>query len=65
MKETVIEEYDRLDGTVGQTIQRDDGTEYTRICQYHCSICGAASDRPFPTSAISCFRDECRLSETV
>ncbi len=28
--------------------------------RYTCSICGAKSDRPFPASAISCMRPECK-----
>ena len=62
MTEKVIEQYDRLDGTIGQTIQRDDGSEFTRVLTYTCSICGAVdNERPFPKSAISCMRRGCKL----
>jgi hypothetical protein len=33
-RDTVIEQYDRLDGTVGQTVQRADGTEYERVLRF-------------------------------
>lgn len=59
MAEVVLEESEMLNGTTVQTVRREDGTEYQRQCFYTCSICGAKSDRPFPRSAISCFRSEC------
>lgn len=61
MKETVIEQSERLDGMVVQTVQRSDGTEFSRECPYECSICGAFSHRKFIRGAIGCMRDECEL----
>jgi len=61
MTETVIEQSERLDGVTVQTVRRDDGTEYQRSLYHTCSICGAESENPFPRSAISCLRRECKL----
>lgn len=58
-RETILEQSEKLDGTIVQTIRLADGTEIIRECRHTCSICGAYSDRPFPTSAISCMRPEC------
>lgn len=63
MAEQILEESEKLNGVVVQTVRRSDGTEYARECQYRCSICGLPSDRPFPVSAISCFRPDCREGE--
>ena len=60
MAEIVLEESERIDGVIVQLVRRDDGTERERKLYYTCSICGASSERPFPRSAISCFRNECR-----
>lgn len=62
MAETVLEQSEKPDGTIVQTICLDDGTEVVREYRYYCSICGAVdNERPFPTSAISCMRRGCLL----
>jgi len=60
MPETILEESEKLDGTIVQTVRMGDGTEIVREYSHICSICGAHSDRAFPKSAISCMRKECR-----
>jgi hypothetical protein len=59
-EETVLEQSEDLNGCIHQTVRLADGSEVDRVLQYTCSICGAHSARPFPTSAISCFRPECK-----
>ena len=59
MAEVVLERSEMLNGAISETVRGDDGKEFTRLVFYTCSICGAESDRPFPRSAISCFRKEC------
>jgi len=63
MADTCIEESERIDAARGlvtvRTMRRPDGSEYQDELFYTCSICGAKGDRPFPRSAISCFRSEC------
>lgn len=62
MTETVLEQSEKLDGTIVQTVRLDDGREVQREYRYTCSICGAVdNDHPFPTSAISCMRRGCKL----
>ncbi|MCK1275595.1 hypothetical protein IVB46_10165 [Bradyrhizobium sp. 61] len=63
MTETVLEETQKLNGNIVQTVRRADGTEYQREYAYTCSICGAPGDTPFPTWAISCMRKGCREGE--
>lgn len=63
MPETILEEYQMLNGNIGQTVRREDGSEYQREYSYTCSICGAPGDTPFPTWAISCYRSNCRANE--
>jgi hypothetical protein len=58
--ETVIEETTDLDGNMVQTVRLEDGREVRRVFSHTCAICGAKSDRPFPSWAISCFRKECK-----
>jgi hypothetical protein len=60
MAEIILEESEMLNGAKVQLVRLDDGTEVERVNYYTCSICGAKSDRPFPRSAISCFRSECK-----
>lgn len=59
MAETILEESE-YKGVVYQTIRSEDGSEFVRQLHHTCSICGAHSERPFPISAISCFRPECK-----
>jgi hypothetical protein len=62
MTEQILEQSEKRNGTIVQTIRLDDGSEVVREYRYYCSICGAVdNDRPFPTSAISCMRKGCRL----
>jgi hypothetical protein len=56
----VVIEQSEYKGVVYQTIQTSDGREFIRELHHTCSICGAFSDRPFPRSAISCMRPECK-----
>ena len=59
MSETILEQSE-YKGTIYQTVRAEDGREFVREFRHTCSICGAFSDRPFPTSAISCMRPECK-----
>lgn len=60
--ERVLEQSEKLDGTIVQTVRLADGAEVQREYRYTCSICGAVdNERPFPTSALSCMRRGCRL----
>lgn len=63
MADKCIEQTERPDPERGmvtvRTMQRADGSEYREELYYTCSICGAKGDKPFPRSAISCFRKEC------
>lgn len=65
MSEIILEESQKLDGTIVQLVRRDDGTEYSREYKYTCAICGAPGDRPFPQWAISCMRKGCRDGDPV
>jgi hypothetical protein len=61
-EEVILEQSEKLDGTVVQLVRQQDGTEVRREFRYTCSICGAVdNEHPFPTSAISCMRRGCRL----
>lgn len=60
--EMVLEQSEKLDGTIVQTVRLADGSEVQREYRYTCSICGAVdNERPFPKSALSCLRRGCKL----
>jgi hypothetical protein len=59
MPEVVLEQSERLDGVIVQTVRSAEGVEFQRELHFTCSICGAPSDRPFPKSAIGCSRPDC------
>lgn len=62
MAEMILEQSEKLDGTIVQTVRLDDGSEVLREYRYTCSICGAFdNERPFPKSALSCMRRGCKL----
>jgi hypothetical protein len=60
VSEQILEESEKPDGTLVQTVRREDGSEYQREYKYTCAICGAPGDSPFPQWAISCMRRGCR-----
>lgn len=62
-REIIIEESERLDGVVAQTIRLANGQEIVRLAPYRCPICNAPSNRPFPKAAISCLRADCRIAD--
>lgn len=62
MTEMILEQSEKLDGTIVQTVRLADGSEVRREYRYICSICGAVdNEHPFPRSALSCMRRGCKL----
>ena len=53
MSETILEESEKPNGAIVQTVRREDGSEYRRQHAYTCGICGAPGAMNGPTAIMA------------